>query len=132
MIDDDDRLPPHQLPLSRRRRARMDRHIERQSRYEAKLKEKKAPKRADVAAVALDLVLGVIEQHPQTKQAHMARSVIIDELVAAGFSKIQCQIRLDDMCERLEKHRAWRRHLRQLAAQNETAADGTASAADPM
>lgn len=124
-------LPPHLLPMTKRKRAKLDRQSERQRRYEAKLKEKKAPSRQDVAAAALDLVLGVIEGHPETKQAQMARGAIIDELVAAGFDEIQCRIRLDGMCERLERNRARRHHLRRPVAQSEAVIDDAASAADP-
>jgi hypothetical protein len=126
-----DNTLPHLLPMSKRKRARLDRQSERQRRYEEKLKEKKAPTREDFAAAALDLVLGVIENFPQTKQARMARSVLVDELVAAGFDNIQCRMRLDGMCERLEKDRARRRYLCNLAAQNEAAVAGAPSTGDP-
>jgi hypothetical protein len=121
---------PYQLPISKRKRARLDRQIDRQLRYEAKLKEKKAPKRADFAAVAIDLMCMVIEHRPQTKQARMAWRVLVDELVDAGFDELQCRIRLSTMCEGIDKHLARRRHLRELAAQNETTAEGAASAVD--
>ena len=126
----DNTLPPHLLPMTKRKRAQLDRQLGRQRRYEETLNQKKAPTREHFVGVVLDLVLGVIEHYPQTGQARMARGVLVDELVAAGFDNLQCHIRLDGMCERLERDRAQRRYLRELAAKNEAAAGVAASAAD--
>jgi hypothetical protein len=57
---DDSVKVPH-LPMSKRRRARLDRRTKHQSKYRKTLDEKKAPKREDFARAALNVVLILYE-----------------------------------------------------------------------
>ena len=80
-----------------RTQAKRDRHADAQARHRAKLRSNCAPSRADIAAVALGVLLLVCKTYPHDKDAQTMRNMIENELGEAGFDKDQIKSRLDRM-----------------------------------
>ncbi len=80
-----------------RTQAKRDRHADAQARHRAKLRSNCAPSRADIAAVALGVLLLVCKTYPHDKDAQTMRNMIENELGEAGFDKDQIKSQLDRM-----------------------------------
>ena len=105
------------LPMSKRHRARLDKHAEDQAKHRADLAEKKAPNREHFGRAALTVVLILYDaacNDSEDKEAGLElattlRRGIIENLEHVGFDREQAVIRFDKMSERAAKDRErWR------------------------
>jgi len=120
-------LPPHLLPVTKQRRARLDRHLVRQKRYKENLAKKNAPPRTEFAILALDFVLILIDRRPASALSREVFDMIVNQLVAGGFDREQCRIRLDQMCQRVDKDHDRRTRHRRFDAERRAAIERTAA-----
>lgn len=104
------------LPMSRRARARLDRHAANQAKHRKRLAEKKAPDREDFGRAALTVTLMVYQADPGSELAVMIRGAVVRELEHVDFDREQAEIRFDKMVERLAKDRErWRAKRKWIA-----------------
>jgi len=105
------------LPLSRRGRARLDRHAANQAKHREKLVEKKAPDREDFGRAALATILILYDgacKRLEDKGAGLElattlRRGVIEHLEHVGFDREQAAILFDKMAERaIKDHERWR------------------------
>lgn len=97
------------LPLSRRGRARLDRHAANQAKHRENLAEKKAPNREDFGRAALTVALVLYHADPGSDVPDAIRRAIVRELEHVGFDREQAVMRFDKMTERAAKDRQrWR------------------------
>lgn len=112
---DDNIKVPH-LPMSKRRRARLDQRAGHQTKYRKMLSDKKAPTREDFGRAALNAILILYEALINTADkaagmelADTLRRGIIENLEFVGFDHEQIVIRFDHMAERaVEDRERWR------------------------
>jgi hypothetical protein len=105
------------LPLSRRGRARLDRHAANQAKHREKLVEKKAPDREHFGRAALSTILILYDaacyrledKDAGLELATTLRRGVIEHLEHVGFDREQIAIRFDKMADRAVKdHERWR------------------------
>ena len=113
-----------QLPISRRRRAKMDAHNAAQARYRAKQKSAKLPNRAQFGEAALTVVLALVNYEPMNPIHLLIRRTIEVELARAGFDQAAVARRFGEMVERIQQIRATRRWRRKCDAQLDEKANG--------
>ena len=113
-----------QLPISRRRRAKMDAHNDAQARYRAKQKAAKIPSRANFSEAALTVVLMLLHNESTNPLHVLMRRTIEVQLASAGFDRAAASRRLDEMVARIQQIRATRRWRRECDAQLQEATNG--------
>lgn len=113
----DDNVKVALLPMSKRKRARLDRHATDQSNYREDLDAKKAPTREDFGRAALTVVLvfydeacsSTDDKNPGLELANILRLKISEVLEACDFSREQIVMRFDRMSLRaVTDHQRWR------------------------
>lgn len=115
-------IPPSLVPAARRRRAKLDKHAERQRQHKANLKKKKAPQREDFAMAALDACLLLRAYDPKGEFPKKLYCAVLGQLSRAGFDREQCVIRMDRMVENIQEDLDKRRRKREFAADRAAAA----------
>jgi hypothetical protein len=109
------------LPMTRRRRARLDRRCEIQSQHRADLEAKGAPRREDFGRAALAYVLFLYHANAQSDLAVAARKAVIGELAQVGFDEEQAKVRFSRMSERVrDDRRRWRKSRKRKAEHSAT------------
>ena len=98
-----------------RTKEKRDRHADVQARHRAKLHNDGAPSRADIATVALGVLLLVCKTYPHDKDLQTMRNMIENELGEAGFGKDQIKSRLDRMIADCDLDLAMPRVVRTVA-----------------
>ena len=97
------------LPMSRRTRARLDRHAANQTNYRKREEKKGAPDREDFGRAALTVALVLYNADPGSDIPDSIRRAIVRQLEYVGFDPQQAVIKFDKMAGRAEKDRErWR------------------------
>jgi hypothetical protein len=105
------------LPMSKRHRARLDKHAKDQAKHREDLAEKKAPDREDFGRAALTTILILYDaacNRLEDKDAGLElattlRRGVVEHLEHVGFDGEQSAIRFDKMADRAVKdHERWR------------------------
>lgn len=106
-----------QLPISKRRRAKMDAHNRAQALYRDKHRSARIPDREDFGVAALTVILLMVDCDP-TDPRHIAmRKGVAGELARAGFDHAASLRRFDEMAERIHQLRNTRQWRRECEAQ---------------
>jgi hypothetical protein len=113
-VDDD--IKVSHLPMSKRRRARLDQRAGHQTKYRKTLSEKKAPTREDfgraalnVALILFDAAVNMDDEASGLELANTLRRGIVEDLEHVGFAREQIIVRFDKMSERATEDRErWR------------------------
>jgi hypothetical protein len=99
-----------QIPLSRRRQARLDRHAANQRKHVAKKKAAGVPDREDFGRAAIHCCLALYHRDPTERRAASLRQGIILTLVDFGFDRRQTEITYAEMAARASRDlEAWKR-----------------------
>lgn len=111
------------LPMSRRRRARLDQHAANQKKYRYSLLKKNAPNREAFGRAALNAIL-VLYDHACNQPANNGRELVellhkmvIGNLEHVGFDREQCIIRFDQMADKVQGDRERWRNKRSWSAE---------------
>jgi hypothetical protein len=120
--------------MSKRHRARLDKHAADQAKHREDLAEKKAPDREDFGRGALTTILVLYDlacrssddENAGLELAMMLRRGVVENLEQVGFDPEQIKIRFDRMSERpqadRERWRIKRKWNAELKAQKEASA----------
>jgi hypothetical protein len=98
-----------QIPLSRRRQARLDRHAANQRKHKAKKKAARVPDREDFGRAALGCALVLYARDTTDRRAMSWRRGIVELLIDLGFDRRGTERRYAEMALRISHDvNAWR------------------------